>query len=403
MNKALVLSTIDFHYQGHGWSIAQDLSSLGVDVCFMCLEKSMPETEYYFFDKCSGNGFHNLIRLLYNNIDGFILRKIIRPDSLYCFQTAGLNGISARRILKKCPFKPDTIYITWTSRFLTPKSVRKLYDKTGANIIFLMVDESLLSACHFPGNCHGYEKGCKGCLGVKHFKVLPRRIVRMKEKYWTDMPAEIKGSSYDVKLCRNVPFLQHMKMTSMVVVPNTAPVYSKKESRLLFCIPEKDYLIFMGANSLTEKRKGLELLIKAVNRLAAITSGEKNISLLLIGNLNGSFPYSVDERVNVIIKDFMPKEDFFKAYYACDVYASPTLADSGPMMVNYALACGRPVIAFPVGCAVDFVIHGKTGYMAKYADTDDFSNGLLFFYKMKESELIMYEEACKQHINQFKD
>ena len=61
MNKALVLSTIDFHYQGHGWSIAQDLSSLGVDVCFMCLEKSMPETEYYFFDKCSGNGFHNLI------------------------------------------------------------------------------------------------------------------------------------------------------------------------------------------------------------------------------------------------------------------------------------------------------------------------------------------------------
>lgn len=402
MSKILVLSTVDFHFEGHGWALAEKLRTQGNEVCFICLEKSQPDTEAYFFDKYSRKGIQNVFRVLYNNIDGLFLRKVMRADSLYCFQTAGLNGISARRILKKCPFIPEIIHITWTARFLIPKTVRELYERTGATIVFNMVDEAILSACHYPGDCKGYINGCKDCPGVKHFKFIPRRIVRMKEKFWTGMPAKIYGSRYDISLCRKVSFLRHMRMTGEVVVPNITPVFSKKESRLFFSISDDDYLIFMGANSLLEKRKGLELLIKAVNRLADITTGGKHISLLLIGSLNGVFPYSVDERVSFIVKDFMPKEDFFKAYYACDVYASPTLADSGPMMVNYALACGRPVVAFPVGCAMDLVIHSRTGYMAKYADSDDYCNGLLFFYNMKENDLIGFEEVCRKHIAQYK-
>lgn len=402
MKKVLVLSTVDFHYEGHGWSLAEKLKAQGHDVCFLCLEKSFPETENYFFDKYSRKGIENIVRILYNNIDGLILHKIMKADTLHGFQTAGLNSISAKRILRKCPFKPDIIYITWTARFFTPKIVRELYDITGAHIIFSMVDEAILSACHFPGNCNGYINGCKNCPGVKCLRFLPRRLVRMKEKYWTDMPASIFGSRYDIKICEKVPFLQHMDMTGEVVVPNTAPSYSKQESRSMLGLPVGDFIIFMGANNILEKRKGFTILIEAVNRLAVSSEGGRQITLLIIGNLKGELPYKVNDYINLVVKSFLPKEEFFKAYYACDVYASPTLADSGPMMVNYAISCGRPVVAFPVGCAMDLVITGETGYMSKYGDPEDFAKGLYTFYNMSASELATYENRCKAHIAAFK-
>lgn len=403
MKKVLVLSTVDYHYEGHGWSWAEKLRKEGNEVCFMCLEKSMPDTEFYFFDRCSRKGFQNLVRVLYNIIDGRILHKIMKADSLYCFQTSGLYGISAKRILNKCPFTPDVIYITWTSRFLTPKTVRELYDKTGAKMVFPMIDEAILAACHFPGNCRGYVNGCRDCHGVQRFKKLPRRIVQMKETYWTDMPAEITGTRSDIQLCKEVSFLKHMDMKGIVLVPNTAPVYSKQESRAQFNIPDDDFVIFLGANNLLEKRKGLPVLVESVNKLVRLVKGGRRITFLIIGNLKGEFPYKVEPEVNMVIKNFLSKEDFLKAYYACDVYASPTLADSGPMMVNYAIACGRPVVAFPVGCAMDLVVKGKTGYMAKYGDSDDFANGLFSFYKMTAKELEAYESMCKAHIAQFKE
>lgn len=402
MSNILVLSTVDFHYDGHGWSQAEKLRAQGNNVCFICLERSMPDTENYFFDKFSRKGIQNIVRVLYNNIDGFFLRRIMKADSLYCFQTVGLYGISANRILRKCPFMPDMIYVTWTSRFLTPKTVRDLYDKTGALINFITVDEAILAACHFPGNCKGYERGCKDCPGVKRFKYLPRRIVRMKEKYWTGMPASIFGSLYDMKLCEKVSFLKHMRKTGRVAVPDCTPVHTKLDSRNYLELSADDFVIFTGANNILEKRKGFSVLIEAVNRLAELAEGEKRITLLIIGNLKGEFPYKVDKRINIIIKGFMPKEGFLRAYYACDVYASPTLADSGPMLVSYAMACGRPVVAFPIGYAMDLVISGETGYMSKYGDPEDFAKGLYSFYKMSSSELETYENKCKAHIATFK-
>jgi hypothetical protein len=52
---------------------------------------------------------------------------------------------------------------------------------------------------------------------------------------------------------------------------------------------------------------------------------------------------------------------------------------------------------------MNLVVNGKTGYMAKYGDSDDFANGLLSFYKMTAKELEAYETNCKEHIAQFKE
>lgn len=403
MSKILVLCTHDSHLSGHGWYTSKRFEERGHEVCLITLDRcNSIDTENYFFDSISKWRYLNLRRFLYFHLDAFILHKIMKPDSLHSFETTGLYGISAKKILKKCPFIPDIIYITWTARLLTPKAIRDLYDLTGAKMVFSMIDEALLAACHYPANCNEYINGCRDCPGVKHFKFLPRRFVEMKKKYWSDMPAEIRGTNYDLQLADKTSFLLHMNKKGFIAVPDTTPAISKNEARRFFGIGDTEYVIFAGANHILEKRKGFEILINAINILAGKKKSQRTITLLILGNLNGVFPYEINENINLVKRDFLPIKDFFKAYYACDVHASPTLADSGPMMVNYSIACGRPVVAFPVGVAVDLVVTGKTGYLAEYGNVEDFAEGLLTFYNKNKCELEQYAIDCKSHISQFK-
>ena len=70
------------------------------------------------------------------------------------------------------------------------------------------------------------------------------------------------------------------------------------------------------------------------------------------------------------------------------------------MMVNYSMACGRPVIAFPVGIAQDLIVHKETGWMAEMRNTEDFAMGLDYFYQMDSISFSLIEENCKRHIKE---
>lgn len=79
---------------------------------------------------------------------------------------------------------------------------------------------------------------------------------------------------------------------------------------------------------------------------------------------------------------------------------SPSIDDSGPYMVNYSIACGTPVISFPIGVALDLVIPHQTGYLAKYLDSDDMAKGIIEFYTMSEHKYKMISDNCIRLINQ---
>lgn len=68
---------------------------------------------------------------------------------------------------------------------------------------------------------------------------------------------------------------------------------------------------------------------------------------------------SIASNVNIIMPGFLSENELFEVYCAADVFMSTTIADSGPMMVNYSIACGTPVVSFPIGVAQDLVMHKK--------------------------------------------
>ena len=198
-------------------------------------------------------------------------------------------------------------------------------------------------------------------------------------------------------------FLQNKSFYLNIEVPKILSTFSKEvKHACIFNISNNDFVIFMGANNIQNKDKGYPYVIDAINKLVnSLSVVSRPITLLVLGHGANEVKLILDERVNVVRREFLPKEHFFKAYFACDVHASPTLYDSGPMMLNYSLACGRPVVSFPVGVALDLVIDGITGYIAHFKDSTSFAECLYKLYTMSKSSYNKIVENCSRHLSSF--
>src|ERR687883_579943 len=122
---------------------------------------------------------------------------------------------------------------------------------------------------------------------------------------------------------------------------------SREEARARLGLPPNGRVVFFSAWDVTERRKGLHLLLAALERL-----DERPFLLLAV---DGS-PPAVSR--------------------AADVYAVPTLADVLTKTAPEAIASGVPCIAFDRGGVTDVVRHMETGYQARFGDVEDLARGL---------------------------
>jgi glycosyltransferase involved in cell wall biosynthesis len=82
-------------------------------------------------------------------------------------------------------------------------------------------------------------------------------------------------------------------------------------------------------------------------------------------------------------------------YSAADVYINSSFDDAGPTMVNQALMCGTPVIAFDTGVAQELVINDQTGYRVKLKDANDLANGIIQMIEKNENEKKIIRDNCR--------
>ena len=402
MAKVLVLSTHDSHMRGHGWQTAESLKEKGHETCLVTLFKTSSDTENYFYDATKLYGFAALWKKMLPYLTCMFTGK--RPD-IHAFASTHLFGVSAKRILEKCPFKPDFIDLKWTDNFLKEETIADLQKLTGAEIIFSFVDEAYLAACHYPANCDKWKTGCHHCKALRINKWLATRCMRDRNKYWKDINGAVICSPHEDVLVKDSSFLKNKKIFLYVGVP-TIPYYSpKEEARLFFGISNNDFVLFAGANSFKGKRKGMSVLADASRIIAdkiekGVIQEDRRITLLLIGN--GVERVKFDKRLNIISRPFLTSEHFFKAYYACDIHVSPSLADSGPVMVNYSFACKRPVVAFPVGVASTLVKDGETGFLADYGNANDLADKIIDLYNMDKVSISEMGDHCLELLNSYK-
>lgn len=298
---------------------------------------------------------------------------------------------SAAGMLAAMPKKPDVVFVHWVSDFANAKFLHELKQLTGAEIVYILVDHALYSGgCHYQIDCQGYKDGCHNCPATTS-GIIKRGIEKnyaFKKKFLPYGTIAFLTKQDETRLSHSVLFkdFRYEKLIFPLDANNFRPAEDRISLRKQWNMPIDKKIVFFGATSLNERRKGIKELLEAFPFVQA-----KDVVYIAAGKTEG---LSLPE--NTISVGYLSEAQLIQMYQIADVYVCPSLADAGPMMVNQALMCGTPVVAFPVGVSVELVQTGKTGFQAKYGDSADLAKGIDTILSLSMNEWEQMSANCRK-------
>jgi len=151
-------------------------------------------------------------------------------------------------------------------------------------------------------------------------------------------------------------------------------------------------ILFFGELSVNDERKGYSYLVESLQLLARKRPELADKILLLVAGNDTELPEL--NGFNVKITGYLSFEQLAKFYAMADIFLSPSVQDAGPMMLNQALLCGTPAVAFEMGTACD-ILNSNTGYVAKFRDSEDFYKGIISIIDKSKEELDLMSKECR--------
>ena len=104
---------------------------------------------------------------------------------------------------------------------------------------------------------------------------------------------------------------------------------------------------------------------------------------------------------NVISIPFTTNREQLRNYYvASDIFLHPSVADTCPLVVLEAMACGVPVLTFATGGIPEQVEHKIHGYVARYRDYEDLNQGLEYLLGRPQAETERMADRCVSRVEQ---
>lgn len=146
------------------------------------------------------------------------------------------------------------------------------------------------------------------------------------------------------------------------------PKRKREDLVFKYKLKNKKTLLFLGE---LKPRKNISFLLKALNDIKV-----SNIKLVICGSgrLEGKLK-NMSKRLNlqndVIFTGFIPEEDKVDYYSLADIFLFPSKLEGFGMPVIEAAACGIPAIVSDTASLAELVVDGKTGYLAKLNDLND--------------------------------
>lgn len=398
MKKVLILGYKDSLQEGHALSLYKKLTAISEAylLCYVSLE-SKDKINCFYDSHWKGLARFKYLLYRYKAKKNFVINEMNKKkdsDHFCYFNSSGFYAKTAQQVLEKSCKNPDMIIICWHDFFISPKTIYDLYQLTKAQIVIKMVDPHIITGgCHYPNDCKQYLTGCKSCPALIDGRIA-EKLFDEKVKYLSDIPLTLVGTSFDINRAKKSQFLNNKKMISWVSLPSITLSMGKDAAREQLGIGKDDFVIMAGSGSLDDKRKGFKYIYEALKLFNGEINNEKGVTFLLLGNACGDI-MDCGDKIKIKRPGFLDKNGLLTAFYASDVFCSTSIDDSGPYMINYSIACGTPVISFPVGIAVDIVKHKETGYLADYMDAESIKDGLIMFYKMNKEEMGKYSENCR--------
>jgi glycosyltransferase involved in cell wall biosynthesis len=223
--------------------------------------------------------------------------------------------------------------------------------------------------CHYALGCSAYISGCGSCpqLGSTTQRDLAFTIFHRKRRAVLNVANNrlhiVSPSHWLARQAGESAVFRNLEIS---VIPNGLDVDSfqprnKQVAREALGIDQKAKVVLFIAESISVHRKGLDLLLDALDALSDV----QGLCLLTAGSGN----FMVQHKVAHCHMNHVNSDRILSVIYsAADVLVAPSRQENLAQTAIEAMACGTPVVAFQVGGFLDIVRPGLTGLLAKAAD-----------------------------------
>jgi glycosyltransferase involved in cell wall biosynthesis len=288
-------------------------------------------------------------------------------------------------------FSPDIVHLHWTAvgflRIETLQSFRQ-------PLVWTLHDSwAFTGGCHIPYRCLKYRDSCGACpvLGSQREDDLSRKTWRRKQAAWRDLEIALVTPSRWLADCARSSSLFGDRPVR--VIPNGldtelfAPSDRLAARKLLGLSPDKRYLLFGAMSSTSDPNKGFDLLLPALQRVAA-AGWAQDAELLVFGASQPAEPPSFGMKARYLGR-VADDAGMARLYCAADLLVAPSRLENLPNTVMESMACGTPCVAFNQGGMADLIDHGETGYLASPYESQDLARGIGFMLENGERRLEM--------------
>lgn len=249
-------------------------------------------------------------------------------------------------------------------------------------LVYLCADYSTMTGgCHFFGKCDRYVVGCGNCPLIRSTRINDFTRYNMIKR------REINDRWKPIVMCNSYMksfFEKSYAMYHASYVPGRTILdldlfhpTDKKTARSELKIPKnKDFVVFYGAQNIDDPRKGFDYFRKSIDKLYDLAGDDfRKRTIILLGGRNSEIVSKVLP-FDCISLGYLSVAELPMVYSAATVFVSPSINDPGPSMVNQAIACGTPVVAFEIGVALDVVKRLGAGICVPLFDTNAFANAI---------------------------
>lgn len=169
-----------------------------------------------------------------------------------------------------------------------------------------------------------------------------------------------------------------------------APLPDRAAVRSALGLPAGRRILLAGAQDLADTRKGVRLLLAALERLP--DSVRRGLLVVLFGERGGGLRWPEGVTCCGPVTD----ERLLNLYYnAADAYVLPTLADNLPNTLIESLASGTPGVCFAVGGCPEIVTSGETGLLVEDVTPEGLAPALERVAAWSDAERAAYGRRCR--------
>lgn len=330
------------------------------------------------------------------------MRLHFKRDNLFLIDIANAGtDITKTREFKEA----DVIHLSWINQgMLSLKGIRKILE-SNKPVVWTMHDLwPASSICHYARNCRNYEKQCGNCPllpGNGSSNDLSARIWRKKRKILErNSILFVTCSRWLADKAKKSGLLSGQKVIS---IPN--PIDSRaftkenrEEARLYAGLPEGKKLILFVSQRVTDKRKGMDYFITAINKMVeAHPEMKENCGIAILGG-------KAEELADKLPLPSYPlgyvseEKKIASIYNSVDLFVLPSLEDNLPNTIMEAMACGVPCVGFNTGGIPEMIDHLKNGYVAEYKSSDDLARGI--HWVLSEADHQSLSNEAMKKVNQ---